>query len=393
MKSYKLKIQRKYNYLQGGINPPATISIEGNDYVIENGKSIEINLPEGKKTIIFSCTFTIGGKETAKESSIDIDLCQNSEINLTCSNGLISAEYIIPKNTHTAKSQKQFPQKPKFKLSIIGLIIMLCGAPAAAIKPPIGVIFISLPCLLVGAFLMISKVIKNSQKHAYDAATKDVPDLVQKMNYLGAHIPTSCKTLEECTKAFNSHTASLVSKKTNDFKEQHQINKIYPSNVAFTDQQIIYNIRFPQKKSITFISDTNTNFKLIDDVKNSCWNQSATANFILYENIEYFTTTGDVHYETKVSGGGVNLTGAVVGGALFGNAGAIVGSKVGTDISSETKRMDGRKLIIHILNGSDITLAHGNKIEDLLIELRKRIPEKEYFADRGFANFINNKNN
>lgn len=57
---------------------------------------------------------------------------------------------------------------------------------------------------------------------------------------------------------------------------------------------------------------------------------------------------GQVHYTTNVSGGGSSVGGALLGGLLFGDAGAIIGSRKG--ISTTTKKIDDRSTIVKLLN-------------------------------------------
>lgn len=103
------------------------------------------------------------------------------------------------------------------------------------------------------------------------------------------------------------------------------------------------------------------------------------------EQIIYFCEKGDVQYTTEVSGGGggeVNMSGAVLGGALFGVAGAIVGSKTGDkagikDIHSQTMEHDGRYTVIRYKdeNGQIIEKSCEHGYYNVFNAL---IPEKEY---------------
>ena len=107
--------------------------------------------------------------------------------------------------------------------------------------------------------------------------------------------------------------------------------------------------------------------------------------FVSFNDIEYFKVHGSVHYETKISGGGVNLEGAMVGAALFGSTGAIIGSNVGTEISSKTIQADDRLLMIRRKRSQqDIVIAKGCEVDEILYILRAKIPTKEYSSDNGF---------
>lgn len=105
------------------------------------------------------------------------------------------------------------------------------------------------------------------------------------------------------------------------------------------------------------------------------------------ENIVSYQSTGYVEHATRVSGGGgygggVNKKGAIVGGLLFGGAGAIVGSQIGTEffinpITSNIIEYDYRKTMLNLKN------AQGQvEIKELPYYyaevFQKVIPEKEF---------------
>lgn len=100
--------------------------------------------------------------------------------------------------------------------------------------------------------------------------------------------------------------------------------------------------------------------------------------------IKYFKTGGDISYssETNISGGGVNAKGAVAGGILLGGVGAIVGSRIGTEIksNSETIRHDDRTLSIAFSeNGTVKTLVYeGEAAEYAQRIFNEIIPQKEF---------------
>ncbi len=77
---------------------------------------------------------------------------------------------------------------------------------------------------------------------------------------------------------------------------------------------------------------------------------------------------GSVHYTTEISGGGgggSSVKGAIIGGVIAGEAGAIIASRKATDpITSTTKQIDDRATKIKILdknnNFVEITLDYNN---------------------------------
>lgn len=101
------------------------------------------------------------------------------------------------------------------------------------------------------------------------------------------------------------------------------------------------------------------------------------------EKILYYKEEGSLRYEQEISGGGgmgINYTGAVIGGLLFGTAGALIGSRNGQEIKeikSETKAVDTRIVILKIYD-------EDNNISNLIFDCNTvnafewYIPEKEY---------------
>ncbi len=87
--------------------------------------------------------------------------------------------------------------------------------------------------------------------------------------------------------------------------------------------------------------------------------------------IAFFREVGNVQYTTSVSGGGVNLAGAVVGGMVAGAAGAVIGSRQAVTSSTETH--DDRKVVLKLNDGTE--MVYNYKYYDYFIKL---IPEKEY---------------
>lgn len=96
--------------------------------------------------------------------------------------------------------------------------------------------------------------------------------------------------------------------------------------------------------------------------------------------IQYFTKEGDIQYTSNVSGGGgggSSIKGAVVGAALAGDAGAIIGSrKKIAEIKTTTVKHDERKTVIRYYENDvikSITFSGFAVYEYLL----SQIPEKD----------------
>jgi hypothetical protein len=231
---------------------------------------------------------------------------------------------------------------------------------------------------------LCSLIFKKEIKKASDKATADIYILAAPISSYGVNLQ-NCKTLDDCATVINAHSQKLASKKASDLKRKYGFSEVGKGGVVFSKNCVVYDIFFPTAKTISFTLDTNRNLDLIREMKSS-WDINASAKTIPFSSIEYFTITGDIRYETEISGGGANLEGALVGGILFGGAGAVVGSSVGTEISSNTKQVDTRKLVIHCLhNNEDAIIARKADVDAVMLELRKIMPEKEYSAENGFT--------
>lgn len=105
-------------------------------------------------------------------------------------------------------------------------------------------------------------------------------------------------------------------------------------------------------------------------------NSAITTINIPLDEIEYFTQDGELYREQVISGGGgggSSLGGAILGGLIAGEAGAVVGSRKQTEaIKSETITHDTRHTILKLKSRS---IEMDTNAFEVLNEL---IPEKEY---------------
>lgn len=107
-------------------------------------------------------------------------------------------------------------------------------------------------------------------------------------------------------------------------------------------------------------------------------------NLVKYEipidDIEYFANRGEVYRENKISGGGgggTSLGGLIVGGALAGDTGAIIGSRKKVEpIVSNLITHDKRVVVLNFKKGGN-SKSFVSKYESFDL-LKKLIPEKEY---------------
>lgn len=107
------------------------------------------------------------------------------------------------------------------------------------------------------------------------------------------------------------------------------------------------------------------------------WNQDVTITV---------SSSGNIYSTQKITGGGVSIPGAVVGGALFGVAGAVIGSR--KKVKSKEVVHDNRSLIVSASSAEDGSSASVNpdkeaKLRGLLSRVesvKRRYPDlmKEY---------------
>lgn len=102
------------------------------------------------------------------------------------------------------------------------------------------------------------------------------------------------------------------------------------------------------------------------------------------DKVKYYSIEGSISERQYISGGGgggSSVSGAIVGGLIAGEAGAIIGSRKQTEaIKTTYLKTDDRKLVITFKDGTTLKLIID--IYELLLE---SIPEKEY------SNYIENK--
>lgn len=103
---------------------------------------------------------------------------------------------------------------------------------------------------------------------------------------------------------------------------------------------------------------------------------------IQIDNIDNYETVGEKYRELVISGGGgktggVDVGGAVLGGLLFGAAGAIIGSRKENEIEavrSQTVERDDRRVVITLTNPEESYIICEH---DDLKSLQKYLPQKD----------------
>lgn len=125
----------------------------------------------------------------------------------------------------------------------------------------------------------------------------------------------------------------------------------------------------------------------VDRFVKRCLNQDLEKYAIEYScisvsDIQCFSAEGDVQYTTRISGGGggSTITGAIVGGLLAGEAGAIVGSrKKVNEIKSESITHDSRNTLIRYYRENELlTISYDGF--DVYNYLLKKMPEKDLLS-------------
>lgn len=93
----------------------------------------------------------------------------------------------------------------------------------------------------------------------------------------------------------------------------------------------------------------------------------------------YYKIEGSVQHLSNISGGGVNMQGAVAGAIIGGGAAAIIGSQVGTQTTTEVITRDDRRITLFINENNRLeTLTINSKnIDKTINAFRELIPNKE----------------
>ena len=112
------------------------------------------------------------------------------------------------------------------------------------------------------------------------------------------------------------------------------------------------------------------------NIKNSIeyCEENAILESINISNIVYFKTVGDISYVTNVESTGVNVKGAVIGAAVAGDTGAVIGSR--PKITSKVEEKDNRYVELKYKdNGTIKTLEFDYTALSIF---RNLFPEKEF---------------
>lgn len=160
-------------------------------------------------------------------------------------------------------------------------------------------------------------------------------------------------------------------------------NVLFKENITKTDEIWV-------NQSPGYIWFSNKDIVFCPDALN-CGTEMDVANRIIlikYDKIKYFTKDGTVSYTNEIidNGKNISISGAVIGGLVAGEAGAIIGSRKDMNkIENVTVKHDEIYTYIYFEGNNDIKLVEikGSEFYHHLLHL---MPEKEYF-------YLLNKNN
>ena len=204
------------------------------------------------------------------------------------------------------------------------------------------------------------RMVENAQQQEASALSKCLPIMEQKYNELRntIKIPIDCEKIDVETTVFGfSYTAQAPVGKSyllrNDFYcwQENDILYIFPTEEHITEKHITY-ANLPEDIRIIIINRAE---------------------------IQHYKLAGQERAETKVqsTNDGVNVKGAIVGGIIGGDAGAIIGSQHNKGrIYSYSEHFDERYVEIYYQqNGSTYKLKLSAKAYSLL---EQWFPEKDY---------------
>lgn len=141
--------------------------------------------------------------------------------------------------------------------------------------------------------------------------------------------------------AFIVFCVQQSSKRAKAFREAHEI----PQDSNTVGYNYGYSDRLRSKLYYWKGEDGSLNFSEASCAKNKI---PVKIN-ILKDNLVGFLVTGDITTSTKVKGGGVSIGGALVGNAVAGPVGAVIGGR--KKVTSETTTTDTRQVILKFVEG------------------------------------------
>lgn len=192
---------------------------------------------------------------------------------------------------------------------------------------------------------------------------------------------------EKCQKKWNKY---VTAKYNNLLKEKNLVIPEHKITIKYAiDWKDIY--VWKEKNTICIITSLEYLKKHLPEYEIESLNESIKnekleifVKQIKIENIFYYKVEGEILTSTyttggTVKGGGSSVTGAIVGGALAGDVGAIIGSRKKIEVepvSTHTEHDDQRVVNIYISEGDSVKIQqYPYKLYDAF---QKLMPEKSY---------------
>lgn len=235
-------------------------------------------------------------------------------------------------------------------MSVVIIIIFVLILTYFIVEAP-AVFGIILGLIIIGVIIYnITKAVNNKTK---DKTLKEFQE---------SHI----NEIEACKDKYNQYVAELDFLKEQKFGAKARYVNVETNYYVIGSEYSIYlaNIINPEEYSIKYID--NGTAEIIEPREGKIISEK-----YLKRDILFWREIGDVRYISNVSGGGSSIKGAVAGAVIAGDAGAIIGSRKG--VTTETKEIDTRELVLKLTNGTEKKLTYIYK--DALMNV---IPEKEY---------------
>lgn len=243
--------------------------------------------------------------------------------------------------------------------------------------------------IIVFPFWLIVKIVKKQAQKEEQVKKQKESEYHARVSAIAARygISTTNMDSEAIKNAIYHHAITSYTEKRNAFYEQNNITSPIVDTdsdlncCTVSDSMFFHNIRTDMGKAFHHAYHCSWAYSLdkIEQYLKSKNSMQFLYKSILLDDILMFKVNGNRHYITEVAGGGANIDAALVGGALFGGAGAIIGSQAGTEIKSETKEIDDRSISLYYYSNGQLIVKSINSTNfDLTLSaLRELIPQKE----------------
>lgn len=226
---------------------------------------------------------------------------------------------------------------------------------------------------LILIFIGIFRGIVSSKYDSYKEVERERAYKANKEKYDERSNDFETKVIQ-LEKEYKTLSAEL-SKNWKDLKPNFLIDKVDGYNVyiarnKINDTLVIFKVKYTEKYKADKNWEDGHYVKVGKVLSGNKQGDFGIDTVIPVNKIIFFAKEGDVSYTTHTTGGGTNYGGALVGGLLGGEAGAIIASR--QKVTTYTREHDNRVCILKLETGEE-TLPF--KMYEFLNRL---IPEKEY---------------